>query len=160
MQRWLPLGVMLALVIETGAIASPAPETVVTQFYQWWVQNQDQGRQRFTQQRAAFTPELYQQLMQAFRKQPGDGAWLDFDPFSFTQVSTQGVKVRSVRRSPNNPRVAEVDIEVMAGLRGRSGTAVPMKVLLRQGGDRWQIDNFIYTSTWDNLRCLLRDINR
>lgn len=160
MRRWLPLGVSLALVIEAGAIASPAPETVVTQFYQWWVQSQDQGRQRLSQQRAAFTPELYQQLVQAFRKQPQDGAWLDFDPFSFTQVSTQGMKVRSVRQSPSNPRVAEVDIEVMAGLRGRSGTAVPMKVLLRQGGDRWQIDNLIYLSTWDNLRCLLRDINR
>lgn len=160
MQRWLPLGVSFALVVERGAIASPAPETVVTQFYEWWVQNQDQGRQRLSQQRAAFTSELYQQLMQAFRKQPRDGTWLDFDPFSFTQVRTQGVKVRSVRRSPNNPRVAEVDIEVMAGLRGRSGTTVPMKGLLRQGGDRWQIDNLIYLNTWDNLRCLLRDINR
>ncbi|MDR5640296.1 DUF3828 domain-containing protein [Thermosynechococcus sp. PP42] len=160
MQWWLPLGVSLALVIETGAIASSAPETVVSQFYQWWVRNQDQGRQRFSQQRAAFTPDLYQQLIQAFRKQPRDGAWLDFDPFSFTQVSTQGVKVRNVRRSPNHPQVAEVDIEVMVGLRGRSGTPVPIKVLLRQGGDRWQIDNLIYLSTWDNLRCLLRDINR
>ncbi|WJI26587.1 DUF3828 domain-containing protein [Thermosynechococcus sp. QKsg1] len=160
MQRWLPLGVSLALVIETGAIARPAPETVVSQFYQWWVRNQDQGRQRLSQQRAVFTPDLYQQLMQAFRRQPRDGVWLDFDPFSFTQVSTQGVQVRNVRRSPNHPQVAEVDIEVMAGLRGRSGTPVPIKVLLRQGSDRWQIDNLIYLNTWDNLRCLLRDINR
>lgn len=104
MQRWLPLGVSLALVIETGAIARPAPETVVSQFYQWWVRNQDQGRQRLSQQRAVFTPDLYQQLMQAFRRQPRDGVWLDFDPFSFTQVSTQGVQVRNVGDRPIIPK--------------------------------------------------------
>lgn len=160
MRGWFPLTVTIAMVSGAGAIAHLPPEAVVSQFYQWWVQNQEQGRQRFSQQRGVFTPELYQQLVQAFRKQPRDGAWLDFDPFSFSQVSTQGIRVGTVRRSPRNGRTAEVDIAVIVGLRGRSGTAVPIKVLLQQRGDRWQIDNLIYMKTGDNLRSLLQDINR
>ncbi|WP_448514235.1 DUF3828 domain-containing protein [Parathermosynechococcus lividus] len=162
MRAGLGLGIAAGLVISpmTVAIASLPPQAVVTQFYQWLVQHQDQSRQQLRQQQHHFTPELYQQLTAAFRKQPQDGAWLDFDPFSYTQVSTLGMQVRTVTPSTTDPRSADVDIDVIAGLRGRRGTPVPIKVIMKKTGDRWQIDNLVYMSTWDNLRCILREINR
>jgi len=146
--------------LTTVAIATPPPQTVVTQFYQWLIQHPDHSRERLEQQQQSLTPALYKELRAAFRKQPQDGAWLDFDPFSYTQVSTLGMRVRHVRPSATDPRQTEVDIDVIAGLRGRQGTAVPIKVILKQTGDRWQIDNLVYMSTWDSLRCILREINR
>lgn len=80
----------------------------------------------------------------AFCKQPQDGAWLDFDLFSYTQVSPLGMTVKGVSSSPPDPRSGEVDIDAMAG---RQGTAVPIKVIMQQTGDRGQIDNLVYMST-------------
>ncbi len=140
------------------AIATPPPQAVVTQFYEWLLQHPEYRREQLPRQ--YLTPELYQALTAAFRKQPQEGAWLDFDPFSYTQVSTLGIRVRHVKPAAMDPRQVEVDIDVMAGLRGRQGTAVPIKVILKQTGDRWQIDNLVYMGTWDSLRCILREINR
>ncbi|MCS6812309.1 MAG: YbjP/YqhG family protein, partial [Cyanobacteria bacterium] len=122
--------------------AVDSPQTVVQQFYQWYLQNQSRARERINQQRSAFTPQFYQQLTQAFQKQPGDGKWLDFDPFSNTQVSAYRFVVKSVRLSPQNNRSAEVNIEVYADLRP-PGRPVPIKVLVDRTGDRWQIRNLV-----------------
>ena len=142
---------------QTAGSAANPPRGVVTEFYQWYVQNQDQARDRFAQQKAKFDPQFYQQLVQAFQKNPQDGAWLDFDPFSNTQVSTFRAVVRASKQYQES---AEVDVDVYAGLSSTRSTAIPIKVLLVNQNNQWRISNFVYMQTWDNLRCWLREINR
>jgi hypothetical protein len=145
-------------VTQANAFAASTPQAVVTQFYQWYVQNQANARGRIDQQKSAFEPNFYQQLVLAFQKRPQDGRFLDFDPFSDSQVNTYRMVVRSTRRSSYSSQGAEVDIDVYAGLRP-PGTPVPIKVLVRQQDNRWQISNLVYMRSWDNLLCYLREIN-
>lgn len=143
------------------ASATDSPQLVVSQFYRWYVQNQNQVQGRIGEQETAFTPELYQQLVQGFQKRPeSPRGWLDADVFCDCQVSTFSVAVRSVRQSPEDNLLTEVNIDVYAGLR-RPGTPVPMKVLVTRNGDRWQIQNIVYTESQDNrnLLSILRAIN-
>jgi hypothetical protein len=159
------LGVILFLQMsfqtgfQTKSLAIDPPQAIVTQFYEWYIRNNDQYRDRIAEQQRVFTPELYRNLVAAFQKQPQDGAWLDFDPFSNTQVGSFSVVVRSVRQSPQNNLTTEVDIDIYAGLR-RPGTPVPIKVLVGQQDGQWQIKNLVYMSTWDNLLCYLKEINQ
>ncbi len=143
---------------QANALAASTPQAVVTQFYQWYLQNQPNERRRIDQQRSAFEPDFYQQLVLAFQKQPQDGSFLDFDPFSDSQVNAYRMVVRSTRRSSYSNQEAEVDIDVYAGLRP-PGTPVPIKVLVQQQSNRWQISNFVYMRSWNNLLCYLREIN-
>ena len=97
------------------------------------MKNQYDVRERFAQQETAFEPELYQQLVQAFKKGQQDGAWFDYDPFSYTQAQIVKPVVRSVKRPQN--RAAEVDIDVYVG----PGSTVP------------DVGNYLYRRKWHQL---------
>jgi len=159
--RYLLIPIVLGTILWVQAsivVAADAPQVVVSQFYQWYVQNQDHARERIAQQRAAFDPAFYQQLVQAFQKGPEDGAWLDVDPFSGTQVGTYRIAVKSIAKKDDF--TAEVNIDVYAGLGPTRVEAVPIKVLLSNQNNTWQIQNIIYVRGWGNLLCELRAINR
>ena len=164
-QTWIGVGALGALlcmqmlVLPSRGYATESPQAVVNQFYQWYVQNQLEVREKISQQQAVFDPVLYQQLVKAFQKGPQDGEWLDIDPFSATQVSTFKAVVKPGKPTLPNPRLAEVDVEVFAGLRP-PGNPVSIKVLLGKPGDRWQIRNLVYLRSWNNLLCELKLINR
>lgn len=164
-QTWMGLGglgvllCMQMLVLPSRAHAAESPQAVVNQFYQWYVQNHLEVREKISQQQAVFDPEFYQQLVKAFQKGPQDGEWLDIDPFSATQVSPFKAVVKAGKPMLPNSRLAEVDVEVYAGLRP-PGNPVPIKVLLGKPGDLWQIRNLVYLRSWNNLLCELKLINR
>uniref|UniRef100_B8HJZ2 DUF3828 domain-containing protein n=1 Tax=Cyanothece sp. (strain PCC 7425 / ATCC 29141) TaxID=395961 RepID=B8HJZ2_CYAP4 len=151
-------GLLLAgLILPSPTLAEMGPAATVEGFYQWYVSNQDRLRQKLSQQKDLFEPVLYQQLIQAFQKQPQDGQrWLDFDPFSDTQVRTYSSKVRSVKLKEDK---AIIDIDVYAGLR-QPGSPVPIQVLLQRQNDKWQITNFVYRQNSNSLLQILQDINQ
>ncbi len=157
--RYLLIPALLGTIfwVQSTVLAANPPQAVVNQFYQWYVQNQDNAREKIVQQRGAFEPGFYQQLVQAFQKTPQDRQWLDFDPFSGTQVGTYRTQVRSVKK---DDITAEVNIDVYAGLGPSRTSAVPIKVLLVNQNNTWRIQNIIYMQGWGNLLCELRAINR
>jgi len=159
--RYLLIPVFLGVVLcfQIIASATDSPQLVVSQFYRWYIQNQFQVRERITEQETAFTPELYQQLVQGFQKQPqSPSGWLDVDPFCDCQVRVFSVAGRSVRQHPDNNLLTEVNIDVYAGLRP-PGSPISIKVLVTQQDNHWQIQNLVYTVRRDNLLRILREIN-
>ena len=53
-------------------------------------------RAQFTSQKQRFTPELEDLLLAAFALQPSDGRFVDFDPFSNTQVHSPSILPRAL----------------------------------------------------------------
>lgn len=148
------LGIVLCL--QTTVFAADPPQLVVDRFYQWYIQNEDQYRSRIAEQEAAFSPELYQPLIQAFQKNQTIN-FLGFDPFCNCQVRTYGMMARSTRQSPENDQFTEVDIDVYAGLRP-PGVSIPIRVVVTPQGDRWQMQNLVYQSGQYNLLDILRNL--
>jgi hypothetical protein len=160
--------IVAVIVLSQGrALAQDSPQAVVNEFYQWYLKTESVTRQ-FSQQKAAFDPELYTQLVQAWAKQPGqDAEFVDFDVFSGTQVGMVKAVVRSVKQ-PWQDHTAEVDMDLYEG-RLRNGQmvqvgdkAVTVKVLMeKKENTAWRIRNLVYAQgNWDNLLCILRGINR
>jgi Protein of unknown function (DUF3828) len=164
MTRAVTSGMMLTAVVgwQPTALAQTAPQTTVDRFYQWYLMN-DRVSDKISQQKAVFTPELYDQLVQAWAKQPGkDSEFVDFDVFSGTQVRTVKAVVKSTRQ-PFPNETAEVDVDLYEGRRGTSTTNKPItvKVLLSRKDGSWHIRNLVYPdSDWANLMSILKDINR
>lgn len=165
--RWkyllIPVFLVIFLCFQTIVSATDSPQLVVRQFYQWYVQNQNQApgqaQRRIAEQETAFTSVLYQQLVQGFQKRPGSPrGFLNFDVFCDCQANTFGATVRSVRQVASG--MAEVNIDVSIGMRRPAGV-VPMQVIVVREGDRWQIQNIFYTRDQDyrNLLSTLRAIN-
>jgi hypothetical protein len=156
----------IILLLQPTVFAESPPQAIVNQFYQWWYFT-DHTEQQFAQQKQVFDPELYQQLIQAFAKKPGqDSDFLDFDPFSGTQVMFAKVGVRSVQQ-PWKDHSAEVDMDLYEG-RIRNGKRVQVsdkpvsvKVLVEKQEQSWRIRNLVYMrGDWGNLRCILKEINQ
>lgn len=89
-----------------------------------------------------FTPSLFKTLRAAFSLQPQDGRFVDFDPFSNTQVSSYGHRVAGCRRDSGGSLVMRV--EVLAGLR-RSGAQVQkLDYVLKPHDKSWRIADIVY----------------
>lgn len=126
------------------------PEEVVKSFYQWHVAHWSDYRGRFSEQRARFSPELYEGLEEAFRKGPSDGAWLDVNPFSASQMGVAGFET-NLRQGDDREAVVDISVESTRG--GRTQVAMTVGNL----GGRWVI-----TDVWADGRSLretLREIN-
>lgn len=150
-----PAIVGVALVSQAPVMAQTAPRTVVDQFYRWYITNQRDARQKFAQQRNTFTPELYQQLVQAFAKQPGkDPEFLDFDPFFNNQMGGKAFETGNVRVFRDF--AAQVEVTVIDS---RNGRGYPITVYLTKQSGRWQISNLVDFSG-NSLLCILQSINR
>jgi len=73
-------------------------------FYRWFLATRDGGRSEFQSQKQRFTPELYRELRAAFALQPADGRFVDFDPFSNSQVGSDGHRIAGCRRAGDELR--------------------------------------------------------
>lgn len=143
---------LIGAVVATGAPAAAAPEQPVPcpaaataqldGFYRWFLASGDQVRSDFASQKSRFTPSLFKTLRAAFSLQPQDGRFVDFDPFSNTQVSSYGHRVAGCRRDSGGSLVMRV--EVLAGLR-RSGAQVQnLDYVLKPHDKSWRIADIVY----------------
>lgn len=115
--------------------------------YRWQLQRQEQpGSLAIATQRQRFTPQLYRLLERADALTPADGRFIDFDPFSGTQVSTFSAVVLGC--VPAKAEAVVALVAVQAGLTGRT-TGAPQQlryVLSPDGAAGWRIADIIYSS--------------
>ena len=157
MQRWISLWLGAGVLAVVAAVAGPAladaaalncPAPVRAQIdglYRWQLADQDRRPGlAIASQRQRFTPQLYALLKRAYALQPSDGRFVDFDPFSGTQVSTFGATLLECSRLPSGG--LEARVAVRAGLRNRPGepTQLLRFVLAPSAGSGWQIDDIAY----------------
>lgn len=146
------LFIILAAAGSIHARAAQPPENTVSDFYNWYFKNDRVYRQKITEKKALFEPELFDNLVNAFKKGPKDGKWVDFDPFMNAQMNGKSISIRKVIQ--DNVR-ASVVVDITLSRRGKSS----LKVFLRKHGDSWKIANFIYDRDF-NLLDFLKKVNK
>ena len=101
-------------------LSTSCPDAVRSQLrglYQWHINTPD--RSGFSAQRDRFTPELFDQLMQAFAlTSQKHGRFVDFDIFSGTQVRIFGYRL--IACFPHRDGAVDAVMAVQVGLRGPS----------------------------------------
>lgn len=140
------------LLLATLVHADPTPEATARRLYTWLQKAGDQSSKHLDQVQDALTPELYQQLTAAYARDPNSGEFLDFDPWSFTQMGASGYVVGNARMVGGQAKIP-VTVKVLGG--GRSTYTC---ILTSDGGD-WRVANLVYTPEF-NLLSALRDINK
>ena len=119
----------------------PAMEVPITELYRWQIGRQDTpGRPQLKAIQPLLSPTLYQNLTAVYQLKPGEGrGYLDFDPFSGTQVTTHNVLVVSCTGD-------SADVAVFTGLRGRLSEAPQRLSLQMQQGPAgtWVVDDITY----------------
>lgn len=133
--------------IARAAEKEKTPSSVVREFYQWYFKNQEHYRDKISQQKNNFEPELYENLADALKKGPPDKNWLDFEPFVNAQWSAKSYKITKENVQGNK---ALVDVNIQLG-RGKSA----LQVLLKKSQAGWKIANFIYNKDF-NLADILK----
>ena len=140
--------VVMALSVPVAASASNCPVGVTDQLeglYGWQLARQNtSGRGDLGLVIKRLTPALYQQLKRAWDLDPRvDGAYLDFDVFSGTQVTTFAASVTGCRKL-SGERI-DADVAVRAGLRDRAAEApVLLTYQMQRMGDAWRIADIRY----------------
>ena len=141
----LPLLACVALV-PTSALAcscSQAIETPITQLYRWQIGRQGTpGRAELRSIQDLLSATLYQDLSAAYQLNPGEGrGYLDFDPFSGTQVYTHNVLVVGCSGD-------SADLAVFTGLKGRlSESPQRLSLQMQQRADgTWVVGDITYPS--------------
>jgi hypothetical protein len=119
----------------------PAATALLDGFYRWFLASSD-GRSSFGSQEQRFTPELYASLSAGFALRPADGRFVDFDPFSNTQVASYGHRIASCRREGN--ALLLMRVEVLAGLSPSRASPVPLDYVLSREGETWRIADIRY----------------
>jgi len=119
----------------------PAAQAQLDGFYRWFLANND-GRSQFQSQRQRFTAELYEDLRSGFALQPADGRFVDFDPFSNTQVASYGYRIAGCRLDEKGLLVMRV--QVLAGLAPSRATYQPLDYVLTATGGDWRIADIRY----------------
>ena len=139
---------VVALSVPVAASASNCQAEVTDQLeglYAWQVARQNtSGRGDLGLVIKRLTPALYQQLKRAWNLNPRvDGAYLDFDVFSGTQVTTFAASVTACRKL-SGERI-DADVAVRAGLRDRAAEApVLLTYQMQRMGDTWRIADIRY----------------
>lgn len=148
---------ILLLAIFVSAPVSADSYQTTQKFYDWFLQAGDHYRKNFSQARPFFTPELYDLLTEGFQKQPDDGWFVDFDPFSNSQMGLQAATV-------GKPKVlgaglAMVPVTPVYGRGGASNYEGDIiKVYLKKVGGEWKIANLAYTGDYPfELKAFLKD---
>ena len=141
----LPLLACVALA-PTSALAcscSQAIETPITQLYRWQIARQGTpGHPELRSIRDLLSPTVYQDLTAAYQLNPGEGrGYLDFDPFSGTQVYTHNVLVVGCSGD-------SADVAVFTGLKGRlSETPQRLSLQMQKRADgTWVVGDITYPS--------------
>ena len=137
--------IMVPVRVDEGLGCPAAVRAQVDQLYRWQLARQAQsGPMSIASQRERFTPQLFALLERAYALTPADGRFVDFDPFSGTQVNTFGATLRECRF--NQQGVLTLRVAVQAGLRG--STAEPAQQLLYRlqhtPGQGWRIADIDY----------------
>lgn len=109
--------------------AQSHPRSVVDQFYKAYVANQ-----YWRDLKDLIDPATYAQLSHV--------KMFDVEPFTDAQVQTWSYMIEQPRIKGNEARVP---IRLMIGLRGASAPR-DLTIVLRKNGQRWQIQNVIYST--------------
>jgi len=145
--------VLLAAGLLTTAVgAAPAPQQrampcppAATQqldgFYRWVFTTAD-VRGQFASQKKRFTPELAEQLTAAFALQPSDGRFVDFDPFSNTQVNSYSHRIAGCWQEPGD--LLRMRVLVLAGLGRSRASEQTLDYWLSREGSSWRIADIHY----------------
>lgn len=133
----------------TAAAPTPCPVGVEAQLrglYTWQVARMQQpaGRDDLSSQIKRFTPSLYRQLQWAWQLDPRiDGAFLDWDVFSNTQMATYGATVQGCHRL--SPEEVDASVAVQLGRGGRPVDAPQvLSYALLWDGSSWRISDITY----------------
>ena len=133
-------------------------EVVAADFYNWYINNQYSHRDLLYQKRNSFTSNLYRYLDRAIRISnlpvQRRSVTLNYDLFSFAQVSSYSFKVDSLNVRND---VAEVYLTLRTNLRP-PGIPNPLKIVLARNGDSWQIVNIFYLKYPDKNYNLLSEL--
>ncbi len=124
----------------------PAVRAQVDGLYRWQLARQERpGPIAIGSQRERFTQQLFSLLDRAYALTPADGRFVDFDPFSGTQVSTLGAELQECHPDQAGQLMARVAVQ--AGLRGRSaGPAQQLGFVLAQTPQEgWRIADIVYS---------------
>jgi len=137
--------IMVPLRANEGLECPAAVRAQVDGLYRWQLARQERpGPMAIASQRERFTPELFSLLERAYALTPADGRFVDFDPFSGTQVTTFGATLQGCRPDHQGRLMARVSVQ--AGLRGR--TAEPQQqldVVFRSTSNQgWRIADIVY----------------
>jgi len=143
---------MILLLLSGAALAQTSPEEVARQLYGWALKADLKIRERLPEAERYLTPELYGLLHQAYNLDPNTGSFLDFDPWSNTQMGAEKYTVGAARLVGG---LAKVPITVTI-LRG--GTQ-KYTCVLRPAGDSWQVANLVYAPDF-NLLSYLKDLTK
>lgn len=163
---------LLALIVVLSAPSAAqrklekTPDLAVHGFYESYAQALQQEPSGWLQalvgeQRAHLETELADLLLRLANGQPGgDDPWLDFDPFTNSQV---GFDDYMIGRASYHQGLAYVPVMVKFDF----DTEYRMRVraVLRQHGSDWKIANFVYPAEegapgWDLLRYLRDSFQR
>jgi hypothetical protein len=123
----------------------PCPAAATAQldgFYNWFLATKDRGRSQFQSQKQRFSPELYRELRAAFALQPADGRFVDFDPFSNSQVGSYGHRIAGCQW--NGDGLLLMRVEVLAGLGPSRTSPVPLDYVLSPSSQSWRITDIRY----------------
>jgi len=137
--------IMVPLRVDEGLECPAAVRAQVDALYRWQLARQERpGPMAIASQRERFMPQLFALLEPAYALTPADGRFVDFDPFSGTQVTTIGAALRECRFDQQG--VLTLRVAVQAGLRGR--TAEPDQQLLyrfqQTPAEGWRIADIVY----------------
>ncbi len=144
---------LLLLALVSSAMAQ---ESTVRSFYQAYMAAVEEHPQAWVQhlmqvQADNVESDLSSMLVRLANGKPGtEEPWLDFDPFSNSQMGTQSY---TVGKATLKDGLAYVPVAI-AYYRDTGPEKVRVRVVLRQTGSVWKIANFVYPAdagmaTWD-----------
>jgi hypothetical protein len=132
-----------------GLAQEVTPEALVKGFYQDFQANQD-NRKFIPTQKARLSEELYTLLCDIADNQPGiDEAWLDFDPFTNSQMNAATLSVGNPQ-----PKGQLTYLPVAMSLRNPGNEKVRVHVVVGEEKGNLKILNFVYPAesgmpSWD-----------
>lgn len=151
MKRFLLL--FFTLLLSCAVWADPTPEATARRLYGWLQKNGNQASKHLDEAQDLLTSDLYTQLTGAYGKDPNTGNFLDFDPWSNTQMGATGYVVGNGRMVGGQAKVP-ITVNIDGG-----GKTTYTCILTRDDAAGWRIANLVYGPKFD-LLTVLRDINK
>lgn len=141
---------LLVLLLTANVWAQATPEQVVARLYGWLLKADMQAQKRLPEVKDCLTPLLYSQLTRAYNLDSQSGEFLDFDPWSNSQMGAEDYKWGPARMVGQQ---AKVPITVFHPHAGKQ----TYTCVLERGGAGWQVANLVYKDF--NLLSVLKELN-
>jgi len=145
---------LLVLFLSAPVWAEATPAQVAQKLYSWVAKVDIQVSKRLPEVQQFLTPELYDQLNRAYHLDSNEGVFLDFDPWSNSQM---GAEKYTCGPATISGTMAKVPITVRL-LHGQGKTNKYSCVLLHKTAG-WQVANLVYDPKF-NLMSVLKDLNK